>query len=239
MKMNRKVQLGLCMLVMGLLGGCADTVQVKGSDIQTGFLANSYSRLQPGNECEANLVYMNPRAKWAQYDKIMLEAVSVWLGKGVEAEDHGVIPPEDVKRLANTMYSKLSDQLSKDYTLVQGSGPGVMRISIALTDVEHGMPFFDTVSVVLPAMRVVSQSRSLGTGVHAMVGKASVEARIVDSVSGKLLAAGIDQRAGGKKWGKGYGTWKDVENIFDYWAAKIRWRLCHQRNGKNCIVPEE
>jgi len=236
MKMNRKVLLGLCLLVMGL-GGCVDTKQVKGDDILTGFLGPSYSLLKPGKEGEANLVYMNPKAKWAQYDKIMLEAVSVWMGKGREGEGPGgVIPPEDLKRLANLFYQKLSDQLSQDYTLVQGSGPDVMRLSMALTDVEHGMPFLDSVSTLMPVM---TAGQEMAGKTYSFVGKASVEGRIVDSRSGMLLGAGVDRRMGGKKFGKGTGFWRDAENIFDYWAAKIRWRLCQQRNGKNCIVPEE
>lgn len=239
MKMNRKVLLGLCILVMGI-GGCAETRQVKGDDIQTGFLGPSSSLLKPGKEGEANLVYMNPKAKWAQYDKIMLEPVSVWIGKGREAEGQGgVIPPEDLKRLANLFYKKLSDQLSQDYSLVQTSGPGVMRLSLALTDVEHGMPLLDSVTTVLPIGIVMTAGQKMAGKTYSFVGKASLEGRIVDSQSGMLLGAGIDRRMGGKKLGKGTGFWRDAENIFDYWAAKIRWRLCHQRKGKNCQAPEE
>ena len=236
--MNWKVLTGLCLLVM-VFGGCAETRQHKGDDIKTGFLVDIYPKLKPGKEGEANLIYMNPKAKWGSYDKIMLEPVSVWVGKGREAEDHGVIPPEDVRKLANSFHKKLADQLSQDYTLVQSSGPGVMRLSMALTDVEHGMLILDSVSTILPIGIVVGAGQSLAGSTHSFVGHASVEGRMVDSVSGKLLAAGIDKREGGKKLGKGLSYWRDVENVFDYWAAKVRWRLCKQRNGKNCQEPKE
>ena len=235
--MNWKLLVGVLGMVMWV-GGCAETYQVKGSDVKTGFLVDSYPLLQPGKEGEANLVYMNPKARWRNYNKIMLDAVSVWLGKDAEAHDTGVIPPDDVRALANSFYKKLSEHLSKDYTIVQSSGPDVMRLSVALTDVEHGMPLLDTISTVMPITRTLSESKKLATGTQAFVGHASVEARIVDSQSGKLLGAGIDQRAGGKKLGKGPGFWRDVENVFDYWAAKIRWRLCTQRGGKDCQSPE-
>jgi len=236
--MNWKLLVGVLGMVMWV-GGCAETYQVKGQDIKRGFLAGSYSLLQPGKEGEGNLVYMNPKARWNNYDKIMLDAVSVWLGEdSVATAEAGVIPQEDVRALANSFYKKLVEQLSKDYTIVQSSGPGVMRLSVALTDVEHGMPLLDTVSTIVPMAHVVSEAKKLAIGTHSFVGQASVEARLVDSQSGQLLAAGIDRRAGGKKLGKGTGFWRDVENVFDYWSAKIRWRLCQQRNGKGCQNPD-
>jgi len=236
--MNWKLVVGF-LGVLVWLGGCAETVQVKNQNIERGFLADVYPLLHPGKEGEANLVYMNPQAKWRNYNKIMLDAVSVWLGKDSDATaEAGMIPQEDVRALANAFYKKLSDELSKDYTLVQSSGPDVMRLSVALTDVENGMPVLDTISTIVPQARLLSGAKNLATGTQAFVGQASVEARLVDSQSGKVLAAGIDRRAGGKKLGKGSGYWRDVENVFDYWAAKIRWRLCEQRGGKNCQSPE-
>ncbi len=223
-----------------MAGGCAETHQVKGDDIKTGFLTHSYPLLKPGKEGQANLVYIAPNVNWKSYDKIMLDAVSVWLGRGdAVAQDTGVVPPDDVRRLANTFYKKLADELSKDYTLVQSSGKGVMRLSVALTDIEHGMPVLDTVSTIVPMARVASEGKNLASGTHAFVGHANVEARLVDSRSGKLLGAGIDQRAGAKTFGKGIGFWSDVENAFDHWAAKIRYRLCLKRGDKNCEKPKD
>lgn len=235
--MNWKLLMGAVGMVL-LVGGCAETLQVKGEDAKTGFLVASYPLLQPGKEGEANLVYLNPNAKWRNYDKIMLDAVSVWLGKDSGAHDTGVIPPDDVRNLANLFYQKLSEQLGKDYTIVQSSGPDVMRLSVALTDVENGMPVLDTISTIVPQAHLLSEGKKLTTGTHAFVGGASLEVRLVDSLSGELLGAGIDRRAGGKTLGKGAGFWRDVENIFDYWAAKIRWRLCTKRKGTDCQSPD-
>ena len=236
--MNWKILVGVLGMVMGI-GGCVQTHQVKDQDIKTGFLVNSYPLLQPGKEGEGNLVYMNPKAKWKNYNKIMLDAVSVWFGEDSQASDTGVVPPDDVRALANSFYKKLSEHLSKDYTIVQSSGPDVMRLSVALTDIEHGMPLLDSISTVaLSPIYALDMDRKVASSTHLFVGHANVEARLVDSISGELLGAGIDQRAGGRKLGKGTGFWRDVENVFDYWAAKIRWRLCNQRGGKDCQAPE-
>ena len=237
--MSWKLLVGMLSLVMWT-GGCAETLQVKDQDIKRGFLQNAYPLLQPGKEGEANLVYMNPKARWKNYNKISIDAVAVWLGKDSDATvEADMIPQEDVRDLANSFYKKLHEELSKDYTIVQSSGPDVMRLSVALTDVENGMPVLDTISTIVPQALLLSGAKKLATGTTSFVGQASLEARLVDSQSGNLLAAGIDRRAGGKKLGKGTGFWRDVENVLDYWAAKIRWRLCEQRGGKDCQAPEE
>ena len=220
-------------------GGCAETYQVKGVVGKTGFLVDAYPLLQPGKEGESNLIYRNPDARWNTYDKIMLEPVTVWLGKDAVAKDTGVVPPDDVRALANTFYQKISEQLAKDYTLVQESGPGVMRISAALTDVEHGMPVLDAASTAMPPARVLPEGKKLASGTQSFVGGASVEFRLTDSQTGKLLAAGIDRRAGGKTLAKSFGYWTDVGNIMEYWAAKLRWRFCMQRKGTNCQSPDQ
>jgi len=235
--MNWKLMVGVLGMVMWV-GGCAETYQVKGDVEQTGFLVNAYPLLKPGKEGEANLVYVNPDARWKAYDKIMLDPVTVWLGKDSVAKDTGVVPPDDVRALANLAYQKISEQLAKDYTLVQESGSDVMRVSVALTDVEHGMPVLDAVSTIHPLTHIVSEGKKLASGTHSFVGGARGELRIVDSQSGKLLGAAIDRRAGGKTLTKGFGYWADVENILEYWAAKIRWRLCTERKGTDCQLPE-
>ena len=99
----------------------------------------------------------------------MLDAVTVWLGKddAVATKEAGVIPQDDVRALANLFYKKLSEQLSKDYTIVPSSGPGVMRLSVALTDVEHGKPFLDTISTIVPQARLLSTGKKMASGTHA------------------------------------------------------------------------
>ncbi|MDH5576222.1 MAG: DUF3313 domain-containing protein, partial [Nitrospirota bacterium] len=103
MKISRKFLVGAVGLAL-LAGGCAETYQVKGDVGKTGFLVDAYPLLKPGKEGEANLVYLNPEARWKTYDKIMLEPVTVWLGKDAVAKDTGVVPPDDVRTLANTFY---------------------------------------------------------------------------------------------------------------------------------------
>jgi Protein of unknown function (DUF3313) len=74
-------------LLSGLTAGCAKTVseqsavvkQVEsGESAANGFFGGDLSLLQPGQEGQAAMVYINPNAQWSQHNKIMLEPVEFW-----------------------------------------------------------------------------------------------------------------------------------------------------------------
>ncbi len=64
-----------------------------------------------------------------------------------------------------------------------------------------------------------------------LVGRAGVEAEILDGVTGQRLAAAVDRRAGTKTLRGGVSKWSDVQNAFDYWSEKLRTRLTELRQG--------
>ena len=69
---------GLC-LAAGL-GGCATTKQASLKSVtRSGFLGD-YSKLTPGDQSkrQALLRYINPNARWSQYQKVRIEPVTFW-----------------------------------------------------------------------------------------------------------------------------------------------------------------
>src|SRR5215470_13361389 len=93
-------------------------------------------------------------------------------------------------------------------------------------------PDLRTVSVIVPQARVLNGIQSLATGSYAFVGSAEAEMNATDSTTGQLLAAAVDQRAGGMgiKSAASF-EWGDSENAIDYWAEKITNRFL-QLQGK-------
>ncbi len=222
----------LVAMLVTIFAGCAPTRQARYVD-KTGFLGD-YSMLRKGESGEALLIYRNPKANWSSYNKIMLDPVTVWLGKDSDMEDVG---PEDRQRLANDLWSKLKGALEKDYQIVHKAGPGVMRIQAAITEAETSTLGLDTISSVAPQMRAMSELKFLATGTAGFVGKASAELKVTDAQSGKLLSAAVDRRAGSKGIGGSLNTWNDVEETYQYWAYQVRYRLCELRGGSNCVKP--
>ena len=215
----------------GLLAGCAQTSQAR--SVQTSGFLGDYSMLQEGKSGEALLVYKNPKANWASYDKIMLDPVTVW------ASQDSPMAPEDTQLLADLLYTKIKDALSTDYKFVTAPGPGVMRLQVAITEADKPNVVMHTVGNIVPQLMMLSNIKKLATGTRAFAGQASVEAKMTDGATGKLLSAAVDKRGGGGGPARAFeGTGADIEHAYDYWAQKLKWRLCQLRGGSNCVEPK-
>lgn len=218
-----------------LLAGCAATQQAR--EVQTsGFLGADYALLSEGEAGEALLVYSKPGVDWAGYDKIKLDPVTIWTGEGSSFDDFS---QPDRQALADNLFSTVHEELAADYEIVDELGPDVLHIQLALTDAQKSNPTMDTISTVVPIGLAVSEITGLVTGKPSFVGEASGEARLLDGASGELLAAAVDRRVGGKALGGDpVNSWDDVGRSFSYWAKQMRYRLCTNRGGADCVPPE-
>ncbi|MGA2410993.1 MAG: DUF3313 domain-containing protein, partial [Candidatus Binataceae bacterium] len=115
---------------------------------------------------------------------------------------------------------------SQNFTIVTDPGPGVARLSVALTDASSATPVLRTIAVVVPQAHALSLIKQGLTGTYSFVGSATGEAKLTDSVSGQLLAAWADQRFGsGAVKNAGVWQWGDAEHAMDYWANGLDQRL--------------
>lgn len=236
MMIQRAILIGVC---AAMLTACATTEQAGGfgKAEPSGFL-NDYSMLHPAaNETEASLVYFTPdKTKFKSYTKILLEPVQVWRGEKSSAKN---IDMEDANYLSQFLWSRVDEELRKDYTMVQQPGPGVLRVRIGITEAGKGIPVLDNVTAMHPGSLIVSKGKKALSGTESLVGKSSIEMEATDSQTGELLGAGVDRRGGGKYAWKSLNRWEDVEQAFTYWAKKIRWRACTMRGDAVCEKPED
>ena len=202
--------------------GCSTTQKVaveKTSLSSSGFLGD-YSRLTPGGKDQASLRYINSSVQWSQYNKVMLEPVTFWGG------DTTKVSAADQQMLCNYLYQALHEELGKKFQLVEGAGPGVMRLQAALTDAEAATPGLRTISMVVPQARTLNTLKYAATGTYAFVGGAEAEAKLTDSVSGEILGEWVDKRIGGgsletaAQW-----QWGDAENAMKAWATTAADKL--------------
>jgi hypothetical protein len=218
---------------------CSKTYQTgtgMGEVEKSGFLGD-YSMLKPGKDGEATLVYRkyeNDHAKWRSYTQILLEPVQIWKG------EHTELIRDDAEYLAKIAWSRLDEELRKDYKMASDSGVGVLRIQAAVTEAGASFPVLDLITTLYPGTRLVSEGKRWASGTESFVGTVSVEVKVTDSQSGELLGAAVDRRGGGKYVSKGFQKWTDVEEAFTYWAKQLRWRLCLGRGVPGCdlIKPE-
>jgi len=120
----------------------------------------------------------------------------------------------------------LQANLSKSFTLVDQTGPGVMTLRVALMDATTAVPGLRTISVIASQARVLNLAQSMATDSYAFVGSAEAEMKMTDSIAGEALGEAVDQRAGGMgiKSAASF-QWGDAQNAMDHWAQKIPNRI--------------
>jgi uncharacterized protein DUF3313 len=224
---NMKLTTGLFSVVLAgiLVAGCSQTAAPKPNIIQrvqgetpapSGFLGSDYSLLTPpaeGTDQKAMRRYVAPNVAWSSYNKVVIAPVTFW------AADDSKVSAADQQALCNHAYNEFVTILSKNFIITGQLGPGVAKLSVALTDATSAVPGSSSISVVVPHGRALSAIKMLATGSYAFVGSAQGAFKLNDSVSGQLLAAAVDKRVGGTSiTNVDVFQWGDAQNAIDYCA---------------------
>jgi Protein of unknown function (DUF3313) len=196
--------------------------QRRGAPEHAGFLVD-YSQLRHREGYAAQEVYINPQAAWSKYDAVYIDSVALWV------KDPSTAPSkEDGQMLTAMAYKALADKLGEKFKLVNQPGPGVLRIRAALTEAKGANVPLNAVTTVIPQLRVVAAVGGVAGDTAKLVGAASGEAEILDSVTNERLAAAVDAVAGTKGITRAFSKWADVENACNRWAERIRDFLVKQ-----------
>jgi hypothetical protein len=204
-----------------VLAGCAAAGQ-SGKAKPSGFLGD-YSKLRKGGEGEALLVYVDPNVRFSKYRKMMIDPVTIW--RSAETSD---IPSGEALDLIDDLDDVLRITLDDHYEIVKQPGPDVLRLRVAITEAEGSWRVFDG-SRLDDDDDDYERPAQPSKSTRGFVGKAGVEAELLDSVSGTRVAAAIDRRVGAKTLKPEPNAWDDVEDAFRYWADRLRDRLAELR----------
>ena len=212
--------------VLALLGtvGCSTTYQIRQVH-KSGFLCD-YSQFRKGGKDEAQLVYHHPTADIGKYRRILFDPVVI-MADHAKSSAFTTMSPEQQQAMVNYVDARVREKLQPDYAFVTAPGPEVMRLRVAITEVEGATIVLDTVSSVVPIGLAISALERLLVGAPASVGKAGVEGEILDSLSGERLAAVVDARAGRKitwRFDK-FKRYRTFEDAFDEWTTRLQERL--------------
>jgi hypothetical protein len=202
-----------------IVAACATTRQSRGTGEASGFLGD-YSNLRKGEKGEPQLIYIRPDVDWARYESIHIESVTIW--RDEKTDD---VPDEEKQLLTDFFFHALHQQLGEDYEMVDAPGPNVLQLRAAITEAKGSKAVMNTITSVIPQLRLLTTIVGMSAGTSVLVGKAGLEGEITDSVSGERLMAALDQRQGTKAVRGGVKTWSDVKLATEYWAEQLRKRL--------------
>jgi hypothetical protein len=186
-----------------LFNGCG------GGQVKTGFLSD-YSKLQ--KESDSSLRYVDEKAV-AGYSSYMIDPVKMVFYPGAESE--GKLTNEQITDLTSYMQSKIREAVQgAGKKIAYQPGAGVARIRVALTDLAS-----------TSALNIVPQASLLGAG----IGGASMEAEVIDSISGKQIGAVLESGKGGRVPFTNLGEWTAAKKVMDGWADRFQKRLEESR----------
>lgn len=190
----------------------------------SGFL-DDYSLLRPGGPDDVALVYRNVDAEWTSYDRVLFEPVTLWRS-GRHSLD--AVPEGDLLRLVTDLETAVRRRLGAGFALVDEPGPGVMRVRLAITAARATDPVLDVLRA-RAGVRTTTGDGSLDAETRRFVDRAQIEGEVRDAATGRLLAAGVDQRP--RTGAPPLATWADVDRALDTWAGRMCARLESRTRG--------
>jgi len=215
----------------------ADSNSPKLGDYQTvGFLSD-YSKLKPEGG-DSNAYAFEASAKvGGKYNKVLLERIKIYFADASETKS---IDPTDLKALTDYFQHALVKALGDAYPVVNEPGPDVIRLRIAVTNVVPNNTGASVATLIVPYLWIADAGTGAAqghAGSTAFVGKASIEAEALDSVSGEQVAAYVETEIPKKyNWTHGlskgvtsytdaYSTWAYTKEAMDIWAKHVRERM--------------
>jgi hypothetical protein len=152
---------------------------------------------------------------------------------GFFGSDPAKVSLADEQMLTDLFYKTLNDELAKKFQIVDQPGPDVARIRVAILDAEAATRGARSLTMVVPQLRLLTTATSLVTGRYPFSGGGQAVAKVSDSVTGQIIAAGVDRRSGGgsiqaaDQW-----QWGDAANAIQKWSELVTNGLYAYTSGE-------
>jgi hypothetical protein len=188
----------------------------------SGFLQN-YPPFEKGPE-GIDKRYVNPDVNFGKYDKVMMDEVVFFFKTDA---DYKGIKPSEINELSEAFH-KTFVEVMRDI-MTDSPGPNVIRMRLAVTDLEPSSPVGGTMSTIIPVGLAYSLAKKGTTGEYAGIGSASMEAEFLDSMSNDRIGAVIDTVPGGKF---DVGKLSPAKSAFEFWANRLRAFMSGVKEGQ-------
>ena len=222
------MKLTATILTLALLGGCAGATRTPNESWPTnapysGFLAD-YSKLRTVAGHPGTLLYVDRSINLHPYTKIIIDPVQIFLAENL---DYRGVQPEVLLRMTETLRTGFQKAMQSDYRVVSTSGPDVLRIRLAITNV-HPVELPLKPSDFIPIKALVNVGRA-AIGEAPRLVELSAEIEVLDP-AGRVVLSGVSTRQGDHTLVQGDKiTWADLTPILTAWANRFRQSLNEAR----------
>ena len=256
---------GICLIAgaIALTAGCQtyDAALGSGTSVtatdaarltRSGFLSD-YARLKPVSALDGIECWRDPRFDAKQFDKVMVSRIVVSLAppKAGKEGEQKTVDPSDLKTLTDYFHDSLVKALKPQMQVVDKTGPGVVVIRIALTDLVPTTVSDSVAGTLIPYAFIAEAGSGVATGRPAgstpYMGETVMEMQFRDGGNGQVIAECRDTQIGRKyaadvnagavgtaqTWASGYmnsfQAWSYAKNAFDKWSMLLARRLAELR----------
>lgn len=211
--MKMAYRLGTLLLGAALVSGCASTQPSQSN--YSGWLGN-YDKLQPYTTATGatSMRWIDPALQSGQYNAIMIDPVTYYPAAQPGSQVSQSVLNQIPTYLVNQVRAELG---ANNVNVVSQPGPGVLRLTAAITGVDtptEGMQAYE----VLPIAAVWGAAKA-ATGERAHNTIVYLEAKMTDSQSGKMLGEVVRKGLGENlSDSKAQLDMNHVKPILDGWA---------------------
>ncbi len=181
-----------------------------GPAAKTGFLSD-YSQLR--SESSTTLRNVN-RAAVARYSNFIVDPVKVHFhsgAKAIELRTKGKLTQRQLTDLTNYLHAKITQVIRESgKRIAYQPAAGVARVRVALTDISGSS-----------AASLVPTAKLMGAG----IGGASMEAEVIDSMTGQQIGAVVESKKGSNIPFANLGEWDAARQVIDDWAKRLKKTL--------------
>lgn len=180
----------------------------------TGFL-DDYSLLEPSPYHDDTKRYRKPGIDLGQYDMFIFEPIDIFYSPDSEYKG---ISPEELMLLADSFRDIIVKEFEPKYPVIQTPGKGVLLVRTAITNVKikkekRGLFGYIPIGLSVTAMQDV-------VGHHIMLEDSDIEAEVIDTETGEMVALLVDSKVG--KTSEGEDTWEALKESLIVHARRLR-----------------
>ena len=189
---------------------------------------DDYPRLSVKDDEENTLSFADPKARFENYGKLYIAPIKIQHGNSQAMQD---VTTKEAQNIAHYMEKKLKATLSREFEIVNQSGPDVITMRFRIMDLEPTSAA--QVAMMVPPFALINLVSSKG----AFIGSITMAGEFYEGLNKRSSATFIAFRS--RPWRdikSVFGRWTAVENIIDQAADRLTQDFSNNRKAKRILI---
>ena len=164
------------------------------------------------------MIWEKPGADRAAYTRVMIEPITIFISPDSEYQG---LSADELKAVSDQFVDAITKTLEPAIPIVSKSGPGVMVLRAALTNVKIAKKKRGLLGYT-PVGFVAGVAKEAVAGPSVTLKDASLEIEMLDSVSGERLGVLVDKAPKGTSQET---SWDVISKTFTFYAERFKSRM--------------